>query len=270
MRSTPLGHVFHTPFLLYNDFPFLFICYLLHLPFPLLPRAFPLFPSLALKSLSSPFLMGSVFFPSLRRWMDELRGVDRFNIGGFGLAPLFFLKNVQLQPSILRAVVSFWDPVVHVFRFKGEELCPTVEEFQALLGYRPRDQVISPTSLVSFPKILVKLLGLNLNEARSLMRGGELHILQLIERFSPEGDPYDRVHQGRRRIAFCLGVLACFLLAPNNGKASPALADVMAQMIEGKDLIPMVLAETLLGLDAVHAGVTNNFAGSPLLLQVLS
>jgi len=40
------------------------------------------------------------------------------------------------------------------------------------------------------------------------------------------------------------------------------------QIEERKDVAPMVLAETLMGLDGVHAGRTDVFEGSPLLLQV--
>ncbi|XP_058190980.1 uncharacterized protein LOC131308168 [Rhododendron vialii] len=39
-------------------------------------------------------------------------------------------------------------------------------------------------------------------------------------------------------------------------------------MEERRDVIPMVLVETLIGLDAVHAGQTRYFGGSPLLLQM--
>ena len=43
---------------------------------------------------------------------------------------------------------------------------------------------------------------------------------------------------------------------------------VAAQIEARKDVAPLVLAETLMGLDAVHAGRTRVFGGSPLLLQV--
>ncbi|KAI8530074.1 hypothetical protein RHMOL_Rhmol11G0026900 [Rhododendron molle] len=44
-----------------------------------------------------------------------------------------FLQSIRLCPEILWAALQFWDPDVHVFRFRDNELCPMVEEFQAYL-----------------------------------------------------------------------------------------------------------------------------------------
>ena len=41
----------------------------------------------------------------------------------------------------------FWDLEAHVFRFRAslEELCPTLEEFSALLGSGPNAALATPT-----------------------------------------------------------------------------------------------------------------------------
>ena len=63
-------------------------------------------------------------------------------------------------------------------------------------------------------------------------------------------------------------LLALYLLVPCDGHPSSAIVGVAAQIEQRRDVVPLVLAETIMGLDAVKAGRTNTFAGSPLLLQV--
>ncbi|KAI8568258.1 hypothetical protein RHMOL_Rhmol02G0184000 [Rhododendron molle] len=63
-------------------------------------------------------------------------------------------------------------------------------------------------------------------------------------------------------------LLAAYLLVPSAGHASSALASVVVQVEARKDVIPMVLAETLIGLDKFCSGETETFGGSPLLLQI--
>jgi len=39
--------------------------------------------------------------------------------------------------------VKYWDPEDHVFLFKTAKLCPTIEEFSAILGYDPNKKSIA-------------------------------------------------------------------------------------------------------------------------------
>ncbi|KAI8538318.1 hypothetical protein RHMOL_Rhmol09G0093200 [Rhododendron molle] len=63
-------------------------------------------------------------------------------------------------------------------------------------------------------------------------------------------------------------LLAACLLVHSTGHASSALVSIAVQIEARKDVVPMVLAETLIGLDRVCSGETETFGGSPLLLQV--
>jgi hypothetical protein len=63
-------------------------------------------------------------------------------------------------------------------------------------------------------------------------------------------------------------LLAAYFLVPSDGHVSSALVSVAMQIEARKDVVPMVLAETLMGLDKVRSGETGTFGGSPLLLQV--
>lgn len=61
------------------------------------------------------------------------------------LALIRDLRLVGLCPELLRAALSYWDPVMHVFWFGDDELCPTVEEFQAYLrGFAASHVLVVP------------------------------------------------------------------------------------------------------------------------------
>ncbi|KAI8568249.1 hypothetical protein RHMOL_Rhmol02G0184000 [Rhododendron molle] len=197
-----------------------------------------------------------------------MEGVDWLNFRAHGFYSMRYLRNIRLRPELLRAAVSFWDPEVHVFRFGDQELCPTVEEFRAYLGGFGSGEVIIPPVRESAYRVLVAALGLSDNAARYLVRNGHLNAMRLIELFSPPGDLRDMTYQTRRMIALCMCLLAAYLLVPSAGHASSALASVVVQVEARKDVIPMVLAETLIGLDKFCSGETETFGGSPLLLQI--
>ncbi|KAI8568253.1 hypothetical protein RHMOL_Rhmol02G0184000 [Rhododendron molle] len=191
----------------------------------------------------------------LRPWLASMEGVDWLNFRAHGFYSMRYLRNIRLRPELLRAAVSFWDPEVHVFRFGDQELCPTVEEFRAYLGGFGSGEVIIPPVRESAYRVLVAALGLSDNAARYLVRNGHR-------------DLRDMTYQTRRMIALCMCLLAAYLLVPSAGHASSALASVVVQVEARKDVIPMVLAETLIGLDKFCSGETETFGGSPLLLQV--
>ncbi|KAI8567969.1 hypothetical protein RHMOL_Rhmol02G0162700 [Rhododendron molle] len=104
--------------------------------------------------------------------------------------------------------------------------------------------------------------------ARYLISNGHLNVMRLIEMFSPLGDLADTTYQTRCMTALCMCLLAAYLLVPSTGHASLALISIAVQIEAQKNVILMVLAETLMGLDKVRSGETETFGGSPLLLQV--
>ncbi|KAH7864514.1 hypothetical protein Vadar_030429 [Vaccinium darrowii] len=196
------------------------------------------------------------FSALMRPWLDDLDGLDWLHFRGHRLTSLRYIRDVSIRPELLRAATQFWDPEVHVFRLGLHELCPTVEEFFAYLGGFDLAEPIVPLHGVGFAPVLSSKLGISNNAAKSLIRGGFLNIPRLIEGFRSDN------------FALCLCLLAAFLFVQSDGQASSSLVGVVLQIEERKDVAPMVLAETLMGLDGVHAGRTDVFEGSPLLLQL--
>ncbi|GMP99554.1 hypothetical protein CsSME_00046987 [Camellia sinensis var. sinensis] len=148
-----------------------------------------------------------------------------------------------------------------------QEICPTIEEFQALMESR-RDEEIIPQPHFGHIQALGRMCGLTLYEARSLVHNGELDIPSLIHRFSDVGDRGDLLWRGFQQHTLCLFMLAHFLLSPSFGRSSIRLVEVVQGLKEGKSCIGLVLANTLMGLDAFHRREITKFIGSPLFLQV--
>lgn len=194
------------------------------------------------------------FSALVRPWLDELDGIGWLNFQGHRLTSLRRIRDVSIRPELLHAAVRFWK--VHVFRFGLHELCPTVEEFHAYLGGFNLEMPVIPLHGVNFANVLSAKLGISNKAAKSMFQGGIINIPRIIAQFHPEG------------FALCLCLLAAFLFVQSDGQASSSLVGVAMQIEERKDVAPMVLAETLMGLDRVHAGDTDVFEGSALLLQV--
>lgn len=202
----------------------------------------------------------------LQPWIASFENIDWFNFRSHHLNSLRHIHPIPIRPELLHAAAQFWDPEFHVFRFGLQELCPTIEEFHAYLETRPETEPVVPPNRANLVKILKEKLGVSDGIARHLIRGGSLDILRLFADFSPRGNPLDYTVQNRRMFALCMCLLATYLLVPNDGNPNPSIISVAAQIEQRRDVVPMVLAETLMGLDAVKSGRTSVFAGSPLFL----
>ncbi|KAF7121443.1 hypothetical protein RHSIM_Rhsim13G0045800 [Rhododendron simsii] len=69
-----------------------------------------------------------------------------------------------------------------------------------------------------------------------------VNVLRLIECSHPTRNLHDEIHQKHCRAALCIALLTCCLLVPSNGKVSASLATVASQMLEDKNVVPLVFA----------------------------
>lgn len=102
--------------------------------------------------------------PILDQWMNSFNGLDRLLFKPFNLDFLFSLHHIPIKFAFLRAVASLWDPKFHVFRFKREELCPTLEEFAAIMGHSDRKGLVIPNPSFNRNNLLKNLLGIQKHE----------------------------------------------------------------------------------------------------------
>ncbi|KAI8542265.1 hypothetical protein RHMOL_Rhmol08G0125400 [Rhododendron molle] len=185
-----------------------------------------------------------------------------------GLALIRDLRYVGPRPELLEAAMNHWDPVKHVFRNYDDEMCPTVEEFQAYLpGFANPKVLAVPPVQENMSHLLMMKLNISRGLAASIIHDDELDIARLIELYGPGGILTDHVEEAHKRFAFSICVLAAYALVPANGRVSPSVVSMASQMGARKKIIPTVLAETLMGLDLFKSGQSNVFSGSPRLLQ---
>ncbi|KAI8555278.1 hypothetical protein RHMOL_Rhmol05G0162600 [Rhododendron molle] len=95
-----------------------------------------------------------------------------------------------------------------------------------------------------------------------------VNIPRLIELYGPDGVFENYVEQAHRRFAFSICALSTYKLVPADEKVSPSLVSIASQMGARNNTIPIVLAETIMGLDLFKSGQTNTFSDSPHLLQI--
>ena len=78
----------------------------------------------------------------INRWVHSFDFSTKTNFTAYKLEGIKALRNVKIKWDFLHAAVKFWDTEDHVFRFKIAKLCPTIEEFSAMLGYDPSKKPI--------------------------------------------------------------------------------------------------------------------------------
>ena len=115
---------------------------------------------------------------NLTAWIASLDGSEKVNFWGFGINALFTLGRTPLHLPFLQAAARFWNPVTHVFSFAGQEICPTFEDFRALMESE-RDEELLPQLNFGHAQSLGRMCGLSMRDARSLICDGMLDIPSL-------------------------------------------------------------------------------------------
>ena len=74
--------------------------------------------------------------PLIQSFINTLTNEDWLHLKRYNLHHLKFFLNLKLDYNFLYSALNFWDLTLHVFRFREMELCPTIEEFSAILGIK--------------------------------------------------------------------------------------------------------------------------------------
>ena len=67
-------------------------------------------------------------------WIKKLGPCFKEALIPFGLSCMFPYHQIKVDEPFLRIVANFWIPAQHVFHFNGVEVCPTLKEFNAIMG----------------------------------------------------------------------------------------------------------------------------------------
>ncbi|GMP49373.1 hypothetical protein CsSME_00016374 [Camellia sinensis var. sinensis] len=99
---------------------------------------------------------------NLTVWIANLDGSEKLNFRGFGMNALFTLSRTPLHFLFLHVAARFWNPVTHVFSFGGQKVCPTFEDFQALMESEC-DEEILPQLCFGHAQALRRMCALNMH-----------------------------------------------------------------------------------------------------------
>ena len=78
--------------------------------------------------------------------------------------------------------MKFKDPEDHVFQFKTIELCPTIKEFSAILGYDPSKKSITVSCDPKHKESLYDALGLPTSITGSMVKGHMVNLRAIVSR----------------------------------------------------------------------------------------
>ena len=200
----------------------------------------------------------------MKTFLKSLNGNDWNRLQPFHIKSLRSLQHLKIDTAFLHAATTFLDTQNHVFRFNGQELCPLIEEFAAILGCSLdfSAMIIQPDLNMQIPHKLISFFNMPpYNIYSSLLPSGLMSLHSPITAYETK----DKNNSAWiRTVSFYL--YAQFLLAPSQGDIDVRIISIIEQVETGANPMPIILAETIIGLDNFKE--QNRLSGSLLLLQV--
>ena len=205
----------------------------------------------------------------INSWVHSFDFSTKTNFTAFKLEGIKALRNVKIKWDFLRAAVKLWDPEDHVFWFNTIELCPTIEEFSAILAYDPGKKSVAVSCDPRHKESLSDALSLPTSITNIMIEGHMVNLNAIISQLN-EKHTYGVTVNMQKNFGLSLCFVGELLLCSKRHSFMDARAiNVVSQIKDGDNPVYLILAETLLGLDAVfHGGETQNFLRSPLTLQI--
>ena len=127
-----------------------------------------------------------------------------------GVEVFIGLKQLKSETKFLDACLEYWDPIYHVFRFPGGEICPFVKEFDAIAGWLHRLQPVVSFADVGYKKKFETFFKLTSNVVDRLFVGDRVDMVVFVTYFSNFENKSILVESRCRALAFCLLHRDCF------------------------------------------------------------
>ncbi|KAK9998200.1 hypothetical protein SO802_017803 [Lithocarpus litseifolius] len=195
-------------------------------------------------------------YPHFLAWQYEV-GVDLVEESIWMIGGLQLVVHTQSSQYVLNEVNLF----------DTTELCSTIEEFFAILGYEPRKKSVAVSCDPKYREILSDALGLSTLVSSSMIEGYIVNLQAVVTR------PIDkRTHSlfnnMQKNFGLALWFMGEFLLCSGRlGFIDARAIGIMSQVKNGDNPASLILAKTLLGLDYVFlGGESQQFLRSPLTL----
>ena len=183
----------------------------------------------------------------------------------FGLANLRYILQTGRGFSMIAGAASFWDPRENVFRFQFTELCPTIEEFSAILHIPcdERTKMAVPVPKMKIEDVIAARSGLSKSAWQALISrdpespGIDMRVaLEMLVRLKKKSPAW---------VALIKILLVRLYLCeePLGYRCSFRLFSVINQLKPRTSIMGVMLAKTLIYLDSVKKGrmMTRFFQG---------
>ena len=192
----------------------------------------------------------------ISKWVSHTNDVGRDHRRHVRLSCIIHYRQVKLNLHLLRAVSDFWDHVCHVFHFNRCKLYPMMEEFGAIMRISNFDQILLPPKHADPILLLDEVLSIpyRFGSLWSMNDGFDSHTL--VDHFSKAVDEECYPE------ALAIAVLDGFFLTGDFFKTNVVVLDAIGQM-DRENLVPMILGETLHGLDELKGGHVSLLQGGP-------
>ena len=118
----------------------------------------------------------------INRWIRSFDFSTKSNFTSYKLEGIKALRSVKIKWYFLHATMKFWDLEDHVFWFKTAELCPTIEEFSAILGYDPGKKSVVVSCDPNHKEILSDALGLPTSITSSMIEGYMVNLRAVLSK----------------------------------------------------------------------------------------
>ncbi|KNA23105.1 hypothetical protein SOVF_026910 [Spinacia oleracea] len=208
--------------------------------------------------------MAMSFENALNSWLGSLGILEKRELDGMHLGVLASFRLVKLDVHFILAALEAWDPNNHVFRFGNNEVCPLPEEFSAILGWPIMPEPCMPSVEEHFFLGFERYLGLKPPLLSAVVYGRGVDLSLLVNYFAG----LDVLKAFRlRALNFC--IFARFLFSKQGlGNSDASLIEIVEQFASGRDPMPLVIGETLIGLDILKSDPSPWPSRSPVLFQV--
>ncbi|KAL4319519.1 hypothetical protein GQ457_18G010460 [Hibiscus cannabinus] len=178
------------------------------------------------------------------------------------------LLYVQVDETMLQALIQFWNPGYRCFTLNGKDLMPTVEEYSELLRIPNVNEgrvYTKPEGACNRFVALSQLAGRSTQWAEKLFskKGGSLCFpwYGIVKRAHTYPDSYKKAH------LLAVAIYGLVLFPRTLSHIDVAIFEVFNQFQFGISPIPMILAETFLSLNACRQ-LEGRFRGCAPLLYV--
>ena len=153
--------------------------------------------------------------------------------------------------------MKFWDPEDHMFQFNTAELCLSIEEFFAILGYDPGKKFVAVSCDPRHKESLSNAFGVPTSIADSMIEGHMVNLHAIISRLIDK-----RTYGVTNNMQKNFGLDLCFvgelfLCSGRNSFVDARAISVVSQIKNCDNPVSLILVETLLGLDAIFHGGEN-------------